>query len=159
MVTAMRKTLLIADSDRGTRDRHLGFLVAAGYDVATASDAADCLRKIYDVQPVALVLDHDLRWSGYAGVLTRLRDDKHTLPIIVILTVTTEDSQRLTESIGIPIAACVPKAIPSASLAELLASTLKRRVQDDSFASHSLPVYSDAYDTRSSRQPENNTGT
>ena len=70
----MRQSLLIADADVELCDLYGRFLTELGYEVATSSDGLDCLQKLRQVTPAALVLDLDLRgeevrasWPGCAG--------------------------------------------------------------------------------------------
>ena len=53
----MKQTLLIADGDAELCDLCRQFFETHGYEVITSSGGLDCLRKLRQVTPSALVLD------------------------------------------------------------------------------------------------------
>ena len=56
----MKQTLLIADGDAELCDLYRRFLAERGYEVGSSSNGLDCLRKLRQVTPAALVLDLEL---------------------------------------------------------------------------------------------------
>lgn len=57
----------------------------AGYRVALAADGIQCLRRIRDFEPDAIVLDVDLLWGGADGVMNALRDDPANSAVSVMV--------------------------------------------------------------------------
>jgi CheY-like chemotaxis protein len=82
----MKPLVLIAEGDAKLRDSLGRLFREHDYEVATASDGLDCVRKLRQQQPRAVVLDQDLRWGGSDGVLAVLREDPALRQIPVILT-------------------------------------------------------------------------
>ena len=95
------------------------FLTERGYEVETSSDGLDCLRKLRQVTPAALVLGVELLWGGGHGVLAWLREEIPTRGIPVILTATAGCPQDFAEFIEPPIVDFLPKPF---ALSALLAS-------------------------------------
>ncbi len=70
----MKPMLLFADDDAELCQDYARFFSARGFDVETASNGLDCLRKLRQKNPVVLVLDLQLRWGGGDGVVAWLRE-------------------------------------------------------------------------------------
>jgi DNA-binding response OmpR family regulator len=85
LASDLAQTLLIADGDAELCDLYRQYLSKHGYEVETSSHGLDCLRKLRQVTPAALVLDLELRWGGGNGILAWLREENpaHGIPIIL----------------------------------------------------------------------------
>ena len=59
----MKQTLLIADGDTELCELYGEGLTDLGYDVVTSSDGLDCLTKLRQAMPDAIVLDLELLWA------------------------------------------------------------------------------------------------
>ena len=130
----MNQTLLIADGDAELCDDYRRVLTERGYEVETSSGGLDCLRKLRQKTPAALVLNLELFWGGGDGVLAWLREEnpKHEIP--VILTATTAYPQNFAELIEPPVVDCLLKPLALTALVQslellLLAERIKRALR------------------------------
>ncbi|HWB14005.1 MAG TPA: response regulator [Pirellulales bacterium] len=78
--------LLIADSDPVVLERCVAYFTDRGYQVATASDALQCLDQLRDQPPDILVLQYDLPWGGGDGIIAWLEECSPRWPQTVLLT-------------------------------------------------------------------------
>jgi DNA-binding response OmpR family regulator len=99
----MKPNLLITDGDAEMCDLCAQFLTESGYEVESATDGLECLRKLRQMMPVALVLDLDLRWGGADGVLDWMRAESSTREVLVILTAAAGYAQYFSEFIEPPV--------------------------------------------------------
>jgi DNA-binding response OmpR family regulator len=83
-VTDARPLVLIVDDDRGIRHLLESVLGAAGFDVATAADGREGLRKVRMLEPAALVLDIMMPDLGGLRVLDELTSDPSPVPVVVM---------------------------------------------------------------------------
>lgn len=125
----MSLTLLIADADAELCELYEMFLTKNGYDVETASDGLDCLRKLRLKMPAALVLDLELRWGGGDGVLDWVRQERSTHGIPVILTATAGRAADFAEFVGSPVVDCLHKPFAPTVLLESVRSAVARNGQ------------------------------
>jgi len=123
----MKQTLLIADDDAELCDVFGGFLRDRGYEVETSSDGLDCLRKLRQVTPAALVLDLELRWGGGDGVLAWLREESPAHGVPIILTATAGYPQDFAGFIEPPVVAFLPKPFALTALLASVRSAVARR--------------------------------
>jgi DNA-binding response OmpR family regulator len=93
----MKPILLIADGDIELRERFEMFLSEHGYDVEIASDGLDCMEKLRQLTPSALILDHNLHWGGADGVVACLREQSGFSDVPVVLTATAGACMHLIE--------------------------------------------------------------
>jgi DNA-binding response OmpR family regulator len=93
----MKPILLIADGDIELRELFEMFLNEHGYDVEIASDGLDCLQKLRQRTPAALILDHNLQWGGADGVVACLREQNGVSEVPVVLTATAGSCLHLIE--------------------------------------------------------------
>ena len=116
----MNQTLLIADGDAELCDDYRRVLTERGYEVETSSGGLDCLRKLRQMTPAALVLNLELFWGGGDGVLAWLREEnpKHEIP--VILTATTGCLQDFAGLIEPPVVDYLPKPFTLTALTQSL---------------------------------------
>jgi DNA-binding response OmpR family regulator len=114
----MRPTLLIAESDAELCDVYQRFFSERGYVVETASDGLDCLAKLRQATPAAVVLDLELPWGGGDGVLAWLRDEGAGSGVAVILTATAGCSLDVSEDIEPPVIGLLLKPFTLTALLE-----------------------------------------
>jgi CheY-like chemotaxis protein len=95
--------VLIADDD-GELSRIYGMLLTErGYDVETATDGLDCIRKLRCRHPAVLVLDLEMRWGGGDGVLAWLREEGLSRSVAVVLTATSGAPEMFAEHLEPPV--------------------------------------------------------
>ena len=123
----MIQTLLIADGDAELCDVYRRFLTAGGYEVETSSDGLDCLGKLRQLTPAALVLDLELRWGGGDGVLAWLREECPALGMPVVLTATAGYPLDLAQFEDPPVVDSLPKPFSLTALLESVRSAVARR--------------------------------
>ena len=78
--------ILVAEDDAAIRDLIRAQLSAAGYDVHTASDGAEAIKKIGGIKPDAVVLDINMPVLDGFGVLKalKLKTQGKRTPILVL---------------------------------------------------------------------------
>lgn len=79
--------LLLADADVSRAQSYRRFLMEEGYHVETATGAVDCLNRLHDVCPDALLISASLPWGGADGLLETLREEGFAvsmLPVILL---------------------------------------------------------------------------
>jgi DNA-binding response OmpR family regulator len=78
--------VLIADADPDRLAAYRAYLAADGFEVTTARDALDCVKRLREYVPSILVLDLSLPWGGGDGVLARISEDGRVprVPVIVL---------------------------------------------------------------------------
>jgi CheY-like chemotaxis protein len=62
------------------------YFSAKGYQVETAAGGVECMTKLRQLQPSALIIDLELPWGGGAGVCRLILEDRALSSIPVILT-------------------------------------------------------------------------
>lgn len=120
----MKETLLIADGDAELCDLYEMFLNESGYEVVTASSGLDCLKRLRQLTPDAIMIDRDLRWGGSDGILDWLRHNSSARGIPVIMTAWVTDSQDLAEFIEKPVIACLSKPVATNDLLDNVRSAI-----------------------------------
>ena len=82
----LESTVLVVDDDAAIRDMIAMALADGGYNVATASDGADALRKVGEHEPDAIILDAMMpRMNGWEFLaLWRTRPAEDRAPVMVI---------------------------------------------------------------------------
>jgi len=114
----VNQLLVIADGDAELCDVYEQMLTEHGYDVITSSDGLDCLKRLRQATPAALVLDLDLRWGGSDGVLAWLREELPAHEVPVILTATGSCPHEIAHFIEPPVVGFLPKPFAANSLLE-----------------------------------------
>jgi DNA-binding NtrC family response regulator len=125
----MQQALLIADGDAELCNLYRCFLAERGYAVETSSDALDCLSKLREWRPAALVLDMEIPQGGDDCVLAWLRKENPAHEIPVILTATAGRPSYLAEFIDPPAVAYLPKPFTLTALLERVRSALAKKAQ------------------------------
>jgi DNA-binding response OmpR family regulator len=123
----MQQTLLIADGDAELCDLYRRYLAERGYAVETSSDALDCLSKLREWRPAALVLDMELPQGGDDCVLAWLRKENLSPEIPVILTATAGRPSYLAEFVDPPAVAYLPKPFTLTALLERIRSAVAKK--------------------------------
>jgi DNA-binding response OmpR family regulator len=88
--------VLITDSDSSLLNIYGEFLRRAGFEVATASDGLECMRKLRVWDPDVVVLELDIPWGGGVGVLDLIRHSVE-LPDIPVVVLTSRWSESNTD--------------------------------------------------------------
>jgi CheY-like chemotaxis protein len=81
----MTTRILLASSARGWRELHQQFLCSHGFEVETAADGLDCVRKIRRFKPHVVVVEWEMPWGGGDGVLAWLHEEYELLPATVMI--------------------------------------------------------------------------
>ena len=139
----MTQTLLIADGDSELCDLYRQFLTQHGYEVETTSDGLDCLRKLRQVKPAALVLDLELLWGGGDGVLDWIRKESpsHAIPIIL----TAGYPQMLAGFSKPPVMSYLPKPFALTALLESIGSAISRQGRRETGNLHRIPAHAELF--------------
>lgn len=111
----MKQPVLIADGNPVMCHLYAQFLASHGFDVTTSRDGLDCLVKLRQAPPAALVLDRELNWGGSDGVLAWLREDYFMTPVPVILLLA-DKTPATDELLQPPVVQCLPKPFVMSSL-------------------------------------------
>lgn len=92
----MKNTLLIADPDRELCQRYGRFFAHLDYQVETAHDGLECLNKLRQIKPDALIMEMDLPWGGGDGVLACMSEEQglDSIPVVLVRHSTTAENQR-----------------------------------------------------------------
>lgn len=125
----MKRTLHVADGDPELCEIYEQFLTARGYDVETSTDGLECLEKIRQRQPAALVLDLELSWGGGDGVLAWLREEARTAWVPVVLTATTGSPQLISDLVVPPVVRCLQKPFTLTALLEAVRGAATQDLQ------------------------------
>ena len=130
----MKPTVLVADGDAELCELYQMFLSDYGYEVETATDGLECLKKLREIRPSVLVLDLELHWGGADGVLAWLRQEHFLSELPVILTATAGYRSAEVDSIRAKVVARLFKPFAPDELLESLRVGVGRQGED-------LPVY------------------
>ena len=122
------ETILVIEDDRALREGLALNFKLHGYNVLTAVDGDEGMRKAFDVRPDLIVLD--IMLPGYSGleILTELREKHEDVPVLVLSARDTIDNK--VEGLGLGADDYMTKPF---ELPELLARTeamLRRRRMD-----------------------------
>lgn len=66
--------ILITEGDKRLREQLQAFLLQHGHDARTASDGLECVDILRNFVPEILILDCDLLWGGYQGVIALVKE-------------------------------------------------------------------------------------
>lgn len=81
----VKHRLLIAENWQVVAESLRAFLISRGFEVVVASDGLDCIARICEFRPNALIVDADLPWGGGDGVSAWLREElHHPLPVVMM---------------------------------------------------------------------------
>jgi DNA-binding response OmpR family regulator len=92
-VTGRQSTILVIEDDRALREGLALNFELHGYEVNTAADGEEGMRKAFDLQPDLIVLDIMLPvWSGL-DILAELRHHQHDVPVLILSARGTTDNK------------------------------------------------------------------
>jgi two-component system cell cycle response regulator DivK len=101
--------ILIVDDFRDDREMYSYFLTLKGFQVASAGDGTEALKKAFELQPDLIIMDLGLPGMGGWEAIRRLKADEKTKHIpIVVLTARAFISAKAVGSEGCLIKPCQP---------------------------------------------------
>ena len=125
----MSTRVLIAEPEEVLVEVYSRFLLGLGYQVETADNGLECLRKLQMARPRLLVLAWELLWGGADGVLDWIREHDGIAAVPVVLTVDDGAPDDLTELVNPPVVACLKKPFRLSALSGHLSSAERRNAQ------------------------------
>ena len=127
-MTSHEDTILVIEDDRALREGLALNFELHGYQVETAADGEEGMRKAFDIRPDLIILDIMLPgWSGL-DILAELRDRRQDVPVLILSARGTTDNKVEGLNIGADDYVAKPFELP-----ELLArveAMLRRRRAD-----------------------------
>jgi FixJ family two-component response regulator len=84
MTASEARMIAVVDDDDAVRDSLVFLLTVAGYNVAAYGSAADFLERCDTSRVAGLILDHHMPQLTGLELLARLRQDGHTLPVLLV---------------------------------------------------------------------------
>ncbi|MFI5338600.1 MAG: response regulator [Candidatus Methylomirabilales bacterium] len=84
--------VLVVDDEPAIVDLLREFLAAKGYEVLTASEGEEALRKVKEERPHLILLDVRLPKMGGLEVLKRVREIDHEAGVIMVTAVNEEET-------------------------------------------------------------------
>ena len=106
--------ILIADQDIALARLYRRFLSNHGLSAEAVASGLECLKEVRQQAPDVLVLDHELRWGDALGVLTCLRQDGLSMP--VLLTTWQRSPETVRRLVVPPVVLCLRKFFPLPAL-------------------------------------------
>ena len=83
-MTSHEDTILVIEDDRALREGLALNFELHGYQVETAADGEEGMRKAFDIRPDLIILDIMLPgWSGL-DILAELRDRRQDVPVLIL---------------------------------------------------------------------------
>lgn len=79
-------SVLHADGDENVREWLATHLRTHEFRIRSVSGGVACLESLRRARPDCVILDHELPWGGYGGVLALMREDPQLRSIPVFLT-------------------------------------------------------------------------
>lgn len=132
----MKPNLLIAEGDAELRDLYQQFFSDRGFEVETASDGLDCLKRLQWAPPAAVVLDLELLWGGGHGVLAWLREEKALSWLPVVLTATADAAREAAGAVVPPVVRVLSKPFALTDLLASVHAALASTWRAERFAAH-----------------------
>jgi DNA-binding response OmpR family regulator len=145
MEPVMKPTLLVAEGDAELCYFYQRFLTERGYEVETAADGLDCVRKMRRLTPAVLVLDRDLRWGGGDGVLAWLREENSISGVPVVLMASASHAPGGSDDVKPPVVQVLPKPFALTALLESVRAALAHKERKEPFDLHGAPPCSEIY--------------
>jgi len=149
----MKPILLIAEGDADLCTVYQTFFTSYGYEVETASDGLDCLKKLRQVRPAVLVLDLELRWGGGDGVLAWLREESDVSAVAVVLTATADSFPDIAEDIEPPVVKLLLKPFALTALLESVRTAVAKQGTSGVVQSISACLHGAVHRTRRGNGP------
>jgi len=126
-MTSPENTILVIEDDRALREGLALNFELHGYQVETAADGEEGMRKAFDISPDLIVLDIMLPgWSGL-DILAELRDRQQDVPVLILSARGTTDNKVEGLNIGADDYLAKPFELPEL-LARVEAMLRRRRV-------------------------------
>jgi DNA-binding response OmpR family regulator len=139
----MKATVLMADADAELCDLYQMFLGDYGFELETASDGLECLEKVRQIEPHAIILDAEIRWGGADGVLAWLRQERRLRPIPVILTTRSCYPPPELDDDRPPVVACFIKPFSADELLGCLCAAISCKSSDQRHYAKVGALYAD----------------
>jgi carbon storage regulator len=119
--------VLIADPSEYLLNFYRDHLAQRGFHVETAVNGLDCVRKLQDFRPEALVLEPCMPWGGGDGVLAVMHEDPD-VPVVPVMILTYGcDSAMLYNISPYPISDFQKKPVTAKRLVDRLSLILLRQ--------------------------------
>jgi DNA-binding NtrC family response regulator len=80
----VKPRILVVDDFANTRVELSNFLQGLGYDVITAADGTEALKRVGDSQPDLVLLDYDLPDMKQVPALARIKEIDQFLPVVML---------------------------------------------------------------------------
>ena len=126
-MTSHEDTILVIEDDRALREGLALNFELHGYQVETAADGEEGMRKAFDIRPDLIILDIMLPgWSGL-DILAELRDRRRDVPVLILSARGTTDNKVEGLNIGADDYLAKPFELPEL-LARVEAMLRRRRV-------------------------------
>lgn len=126
----MKPQVLIADPDELLLAAYRAFLVAEGFEVIAVTSGLACIEVLRRRSVIALILDSELPWGSGVGVLDLLKQERISLPPVLLLT---SRPARIVES-TIPVRdyALLIKPVAPSTVAHVVSTLASCQWQDES---------------------------
>jgi DNA-binding response OmpR family regulator len=119
--------VLIADSDRYLLAAYKAQLSSGGFDVATAQNGLECLRRLREFTPDVLVLEPAIPWGGGDGIVTLMHEEPSLPQVRITLVLTSGCSAHVLYNIAsFPVSDYLAKPVTGDTLAERIRCALAR---------------------------------
>jgi len=82
----IKKSVLIVEDEKDILDLYRDYLTSVGFEVDTATDGEEGLKKIVEGKSTLVLLDIMMPKLDGIGVLQTIKDQKLKLPTVVMLT-------------------------------------------------------------------------
>ena len=96
----MAARVLVVDDDPNVQEILREFLSAKGYEVITAGDGAEGLRRVKEERPHLILLDVRMPKMDGLEVLRQLREIDQTVGVIMVTAVNEEETGRQAMELG-----------------------------------------------------------
>jgi DNA-binding response OmpR family regulator len=120
-----KAVVLVVEKDRSLSAGAVGALREAGYEVVEADDAADGLKKIYEIHPDVVIASSDLPLVNGEDACLRLRQASY-LPLIAI-----GSRDEVVEMLEIGVDACIIRPPSGREVVARVHSLLRRQGKND----------------------------
>jgi len=123
----MATRVLIADPDRYLLATYKEHLSLEGFEVATAQDGLECLRRLREFGPDALVLEPEIPWGGGDGIVSMMHEDEDLPRVRTVVLLTHRCNPAVLYNIAtFPISDYLAKPTTARHLAQRIRSALAR---------------------------------
>lgn len=114
--------VLIADGDVSLLQALQSYLWDQGHEVEVAVDGIECSAILDEFIPDVVVLERELLWGGYEGILSKMADDPLLSEIPVIQIGETVFDDGISALKDPPLAGCLAKPLRTGELNDQLIS-------------------------------------